>query len=117
MCGQNAEHLRQTCLRIQIDDQHPVAVQTQVLGEVGRGGGLGHAALEIADRDDQRALAGRAPGRDAEGPLQPVDFLEREFAPTRVDLHALRQGLVLLQPPVERVDRDVAEILAAPPWH
>ena len=40
-----------------------------------------------------------------------MDLLQRKFTTTCANLRPLRQLLILLQPPVERVDRNIAEIL------
>ena len=93
---QDAKHLGKTRLRVEVHRQNPVTVQAQILRQVRGSGGLGDTTLEIADGHDQRALAGSAARRDAEGALQLVDLLQGEFTPSRADLCTLRKELILL---------------------
>lgn len=57
--GLVAKQRRHRCLRIEIDGQHAEAGQGQMLGEMGAGGGLARAALEIGHGDDLQMLAAR----------------------------------------------------------
>ena len=55
-------------LRIEVDDQDPVAEVGQAGAEVDRGGGLADAALLVGDGDDPGQWPGEAAARTAPGP-------------------------------------------------
>ena len=61
-----AVHGRQAGLRIEVDREHPVAAKRQVLGEMGGGGGLAAAALEIDDGYDLKLVVRAAPRQVAD---------------------------------------------------
>ena len=80
--GAQAEEGGEAALGVDVDHQRPVALERQVLAQVHRGRGLGHAAFEVGDRDHHRRVGLRvAPGTQAELLLDGVDFLQREHAP------------------------------------
>ena len=57
----DAETGRGVALRIEIDDQHPLADRGERGAEIDRGGGLADAALLVGERQDAR-MAGRVWG-------------------------------------------------------
>ena len=54
----DAEPGRGIALRIEIDDQHPLADRGQRGAEIDRGGGLADAALLVGEREDRGRPAG-----------------------------------------------------------
>ena len=89
--GQQPEQRCQARLRVQIDHEHAVALQREVLTQMHGRAGLAHAALEVGHADDAGRRAWRAVRYAAKvlAKLRDLDQREESLATAR---RAGRQG-------------------------
>ncbi len=98
--GQRAKEGGKRGLRIEIDREHAVAAQREILGEMRRGRGLARAALEVGEGEDLQLLPLDAAGKiDAlvltlrgggENAADRVDLRQRVEPPPAGPRHGLR---------------------------